>query len=64
MIGKRLAEIASKVVEDKEYSLTPDEISELIRVPQENISDLIDLMKEANRINNKYKGKKVHICSI
>lgn len=64
MISERLAGIASKVVEDKEYSLTTDEISELIQVSQENIIDLIDLMKEANRINNRYKGKRVHICSI
>lgn len=56
----RIAELGRKVFQGGE--LSREEALELFEL--EDHADILDLMSWANRVREKYKGNKIHLCSI
>jgi biotin synthase len=59
-IHQRIAELGERVLEGGQ--LTKAEAMELFAL--ESSADILDLLSWANRIREKFKGNKVHLCSI
>ena len=56
----RLADLGRRVLDG--YKITRDEAAWLFSL--ETSADIIDLLSWANRIREKFKGNKIHLCSI